>query len=122
MVQELRLQKASKLMIRVDDPDHLLDPRSSLEDQPPELAMEVPSLSGTKQKAILASTDSAGRTYEIAIPFDTALNFSIRGKRVTLEDERGAAIQAAGADIAIQHRTTDRNPQSLRFVVRGRSQ
>ena len=89
----IALDPAHPLQIRVNDPQGLLTAAH------PERHVVVGVFSGAGlfYAAPLKSADAAGRLHQIWIPFDTPLKLSLLGKSVTLSDERGLAVSAAGA-------------------------
>jgi len=119
-LRQALIKQASTLQIRINDPSQFLAPRS-VHEEPPEVTMELLTPSGKKVHPVLSSTDRTGRTYELRVAFDTPLHLSVSGKHVALNDDRGAAVQAAGSLLSFQHTTADPNPKSFTFTVSSRS-
>jgi hypothetical protein len=117
----LVLKRASVLQVRIQDPDQYLSPRSAFVD-PPQLLLGVLTPVGATSPAILSSTDRSGRTYEIAVAFDTPLTVAVSGKHVRITDTQGAAIQNSSASLNFMHTSSAAAIQpSFTFVVAGRT-
>ena len=59
------------------------------------------------------------RSYRLAVPRDTALNFYIASHDLKLGDAIGVALPANVSQQAFQHATGDPNPKSFSFSVLG---
>ncbi|MCC7157784.1 MAG: carboxypeptidase regulatory-like domain-containing protein [Bryobacterales bacterium] len=59
-------------------------------------------------------------SYQLAVPRDTALNFSIASRDLKLGDANGVALSANASRQAFQHATGDANPKSFTFTVLGK--
>jgi hypothetical protein len=66
-----------------------------------------------------ASSSDSELILQTAIPFDTPIKVSINGGPLSLNDERGSAVSAAGASVQVQHATGRANPD-LVFTVTGK--
>jgi len=58
--------------------------------------------------------------YQLAVPCDTALNFSIASRDLKLGDANGVALSANASRQAFQHATGDANPKTFTFTVLGK--
>ena len=115
------LRKASKLLIRIQDPNHHLSPRSSLVD-PPEIVMGVGTPAGTTYPARLASTDRSGRTYQVPVPFDAPLTLTLSAARLRINDERGLALPNGPATLNFQHVSGGFAQKTFLFTIVGRAE
>ena len=67
----------------------------------------------------VAATDAAGRTFDIAIPLNTALRLQISSEHLDLEDDNGAAPGPVPAAIPIQQSSGQGDP-TLTFNIKGK--
>jgi hypothetical protein len=67
----------------------------------------------------LAATDPAGRTFDIAIPFNVALRLQISSEHLDLEDDNGAAPGPVPASIPIQQAPGQADP-TVTFSIKGK--
>jgi hypothetical protein len=115
----LQVKKASKLQIRILDPNQRLSPRST-HSEPPQIAMGVLTPAGITSPPVLVSTDKGGRTYEISVAFDLPLTFTIAGKHLQLADEHGSPVPVNSA-ANFQHVSTAPTQKSFTFFVVNRT-
>jgi carboxypeptidase family protein len=115
----LQVRRASKLQVRIQDPHQHLSPRSG-PTEPPQLAMGVLTPTGITSRPVLVSTDKGGRTYEISVPFDLPLTFTMVPKHLQLADEQGLPVPASSAT-SFQHSSTASAQKSFTFTVLNRT-
>jgi hypothetical protein len=114
----LQVKKASKLQVRIQDPNQHLSPRSSWT-EPPQLVMGVLTPAGITSRPVLISTDKGGRTYEISVAFDLPLTFTIAAKHLQIVDEQGLPVPASSA-ASFQHVSSAPTQKSFTFTVQRR--
>jgi hypothetical protein len=139
----VRLAAASALTIQVADPAKVLDQlttdrrhadlnlgvwgphgvyypahRASVSPTLPAAATADPGTAPSL--ALLSPTPAvATYTYRLAVPFDTALNFSITSHDLKLADAGGVALPANASLQAFRHTTGDAKPKTFAFSVLG---
>ncbi|MGH9718802.1 MAG: carboxypeptidase-like regulatory domain-containing protein [Bryobacteraceae bacterium] len=112
------LKRASKLRIRIQDPERHLAQLSSSDPDAPRILMGVLT-PGAISALVQTSTDQSGRNYEASVPFDTPLTFYVSPKRLDVRDDKGAAIQS-NVRVNFQHNTGAAAQPAHTFVVAGR--
>jgi hypothetical protein len=70
--------------------------------------------------ASVVAQDSAGRTYQITIPFDAKVNLVLASSFFRLTDGMGAALAASGSATIPVAVPSGQTPPTLRLVVSGR--
>ncbi len=87
--------KGAVLTIPVSDPDHVLPAISSKAPAPfePQFQLMVKGADGLYRHAHVASTTSAGRNYQIAIPLNAAIALRVSSTVANIVDQAGNAVQ-----------------------------
>lgn len=114
----LVLKRAAAVSIRVDDPSRLL---AQNEGRTPgaHLLFGVRSDALIFHPASIVAQDSAGRTYEVAIPFDARVNLVVASSFFRLTDATGAAFAASGSATVPVAVPSGQAPPTLRLAVSG---
>jgi hypothetical protein len=115
-----KLKPASILKIRLNDASGLLT-QYTKDGHDPDLLIGVFG-SGPQRTffpAHLAGQDKAGTNYQVAVPLDMPLTFSIASNSLKLADTTGAALPNNTSQQGFQHATGDSNPPSFAFTVTG---
>ncbi len=125
----LHLVPSSTLSVTLADSQGLLT-QATVDGRAPELKVGVWGQHGVYYPAHLAGGQpvaprlAAGavpsRTYVLAVPFDTALQFYIASRDLKIGDATGAALPANAALQAFQHVTGASNPTSFAFSILGK--
>jgi len=112
------MKKGVALPIRVDDPSQLL---SNHEGKTPgaHLLIGVASDAQVFHHATLVSTDSAGRNYEIVIPFGAPLKLVVNGGFFLLGDTLGQALTRTSSTLISVNVPAGQQPSAIRLAVTG---
>ena len=88
--------KGALLNVLVTDPDHVLPQPPAKGPAPlePELQLILKGPDGLYRHARYVSSDSGGRTYQIAIPVKTAISVQVSSTLANVFDQTGAPVQA----------------------------
>ncbi len=115
----LILKRGAAVSVRVDDPGGLL---AQNEGKTPgaHLLLGVRSDALIFHPASVVAQDSAGRTYQITIPFDAKVNLVLASSFFRLTDGMGAALAASGSATIPVAVPSGQTPPTLRLVVSGR--
>jgi len=113
----LTLEKGVFLNVRVNDPQRLLPQTLDGPLTPRKLIVGVWYANGAYQGARNTAIDSAGRSYELAIPTATPLKLWLFSRDVVLTDANGASVTASGAQTTFQ--AAAGQDQSFTFTVAG---
>lgn len=110
--------KGVALPIRVDDPSQLL---SNNEGKTPgaHLLIGVASDALVFHHATLVSTDSAGRNYEIVIPFGVPVKLVVNGGFFLLGDTLGQALSRTSSTLIPVTVPAGQQPSTIRLAVTG---
>ena len=123
----VHVSPASLLVVHVQDAAGLLTQLTSA-GRHPDLALGVRGPNGMfypahPQGGKLVAASVAGQTksytYQVAVPFDTAMSVSIASRDLTLGDANGMPLAAAASAQAFQHVTGAASFQSFTFSVVG---
>jgi hypothetical protein len=95
----ISLAKGRQYQIRVNDPLQNFSQESK--SQGAYLTLAIRSFSGAVHTAVVASSDSSGRSYTVTIPPDTPVNLSILPGTFQLSDSTGLAVASAGGQYQI---------------------
>lgn len=120
----IALAPASLLSVQVKDAQRALS-AATRDCRRPELRIGVWGPRGLyyPARAVGAADVRAGVTtysYQLAVPRDVALNFSIASRDVRLGDATGVALPANASQQAFRHASGDANPKSFSFTVLGK--
>ncbi len=124
----LHLTPASTLSVALSDSQGLLA-QATADGRSPELKVGVwgqhgvyypVHLAGGQPAAHLIAGAVSSRTYVLAVPFDTALQFYIASRDLKIGNAAGAALPANAALQAFQHVTGVSNPTSFAFSILGK--
>jgi Carboxypeptidase regulatory-like domain len=115
----LQVKTASKLQIRIQDPDQHLSPRSATT-EPPQIVMGVLTPAGITAAPVLVATDKGGRLYEISVALDLPLMLTVTPKHLQIADEQGLPVAASSA-MNFQHVSTATTQKSFTFTVVNRT-
>jgi hypothetical protein len=96
---DIKLERGVFLDVRVNDPQKLLPTSSNTLFDSPRLVVGVVFGNGAFLSVPLKSTDSAGRTYELAVPSGIPLRLWLFSQHVTLSDSRGKTLTSPSAAI-----------------------
>ncbi len=115
----LVLKRGAAVSIRVDDPSGLL---AQNEGKTPgaHLLLGVRSDALIFHPASVVAQDSAGRTYQVTIPFDAKINLVVASSFFRLTDGTGAPLAATGAGAIPVAVPSGQAPPRLHLVVSGR--
>jgi len=115
----LVLKRGAAVSIRVDDPNGLL---AQSEGKTPgaHLLLGVRSDALIFHPASIFAQDSAGRTYQVTIPFDANVNLAVASSFFRLTDATGAPFAATGAAAVPIAVPSGQAPPTLRLAVSGR--
>ena len=113
------MRKGVAVPIRVEDAGQLL---SRHEGKTPgaRLLVGIGSAGFVFRLVPVVSQDSAGRTYEVTIPFDAKVNVVVASSFFRLTDGTGAAFAASGAATVPVAVPSGQAPPTLRLAVSGR--
>jgi hypothetical protein len=115
---KINLQQGSILNIRVDDPQHYLNAKSSVPGIP-HVLLGIYTSTGQFYPAYTTGKDSTGSNYSLTIPLNTAIRFTIASKHVKLADSKGNAVPPNGLTYAIRHDISVSNSAPLEFLITG---
>jgi hypothetical protein len=109
--------KGTWLKLHVADPDHVLPATAAKAPAPlePELQVILKGLDGRYRHARFASTDNAGRHYQIAVPLKTAASVKVTSTIANVFDQTGNQKKDTD-DIGLQPATAP-GPNDLQFTV-----
>lgn len=107
------LEPGSILKVRVNDPLKLIGTGQTLD-----ILMGAYAAHGLFESVLLRGTDSGGRDLDVTIPFDMAVNFSIRGNSLRLSLD-GITDLDEGVALSILHKTGQDTPPPLVLKVTG---
>jgi hypothetical protein len=114
----VKLKAGSILKVRIQDPGNLKD-RKTADGREPDLSMGVFGPRGIFYPVHITGKDNAGADYQLTVPRDTPVKFSILSKNLKLADANGAALPGNASQQAFQHATGDANPRSFRYTIIG---
>jgi Carboxypeptidase regulatory-like domain len=114
----LRIQPGSILKIHLDDPSQLLTQKTKT-GYLPHLAMGVRTPQATSYPAHVAATSAAGADYQVTVPRDTNLVFSIQSFSLKLADANAVPLANNTARQTFQHASGDANPPGFNYKVTG---
>jgi len=114
----LKMQPGSILRIHIDDAGGLLNQKTSA-GYAPHLVMGVRTPQATLHPAHLAAKTATGADYQVTVPRDKALVFSIQSFSLQLADANEAPLANSTAQQGFQHATGDANPPGFTYKVTG---
>jgi len=115
---DIVVKTGSILHVRINDPQRLLDnPAGQI--PPPHLMVGIVTPQRFFQYAAPVSKDDKGRNYEITVPFDTPLDFTISSFGLSLAGENGARLDPKGYNESFTHARGNDNSRPLIFTVVG---
>lgn len=97
----LRLKSGSVLKIHVDDPGQLMNQKTK-DGYYPDLVMGVWS-SGIFYPARVANKANTTAEYQVTVPFDTGLKFSIQSRKLAIGDANKKPLPSNADQQAFQH-------------------
>jgi hypothetical protein len=109
----VQMTKGSLLHVRVNDPDQHVSKGDG------DVLLGIGGPSFPFHPLGLAATDPAGRTFDMAIPFNLALRLQISSEHLDLADEQGAALGSTPAAVLIQQSPGQGDP-TLTFNIKGK--
>jgi hypothetical protein len=113
----IHAQKSYQLPIRLNDPSNQLQFEGKQAGAV--VSLGAWAASGAFLPAKLASSDAAGRTYTVAIPYDTPVQFFAGGTAFQLQNAVGlAALAPQGSTLQVTA-STNGAPPSLSFTITG---
>ncbi len=112
----LRVRKGSVLKVRVNDPGGLLQ-TTGRTGVPRQVVMGVWSPTTPFFPARPVGGDAMGMNYEVTIPFDLPVRFSMTSAHVRFADATAIPVGASGFSEVVQHRTGEVAPKSYTFTV-----
>ncbi len=98
--QEIKVQRGSDLLIRVNDPDGLL-PDTDRRSAAPNLIIGIQTPSGAFNAAREVFVERTGRELALTVPFDTPLYLWVFTRHYRIHDESGKEIDMNGAMIPL---------------------
>ena len=114
----LKMQPGSILKIHIDDAGGLLNQKTSA-GYAPHLAMGVRTPQATLHPAHLAGKTATGADYQVTVPRDRALVFSIQSFSLQLADANAVPLPNSTAQQGFQHATGVANPPGFTYKVTG---
>ena len=116
----LQLRRGSRLWVRLNDPNRTLQTPNT-RGVPPRVVMGVWSPASPFYPLRRVQTDSLGEDYEVTIPFDSPVRFSIVKSEVRMTDEAGNVVSLSGFAEVVRHTTGEVAPRIFSFTVTGRA-
>lgn len=113
-VNHLRMAKGSLFHVRVNVPSGQLAAVDGAN-----ILLGILSSTSLFYPMNVSGSDAAGRTYDMAIPFDTPLRVAISSERLQRVDAHGNALPISRAIFQIQQLATGNN-QDLTFTITGK--
>ncbi len=122
----VRLTAASILNVQVQDPQRSLSQKTK-DGRQPELRLGVWGPRGVYYPlhpvggtlAVAAAPGTAGVSYRLAVPLDTALSFYAASRDLKLGDGNGSPLAGNLSQQGFQHATGDPNPKGFALTVLG---
>ena len=111
------MENGAFLNVRVNDPQHLLAQSLDGPLTGRKLIVGVLYANGAYQGALNTAVDSAGRSYQLAIPTSMPVRLWLFSRDVTLTDVNGASVAADGPQNSFQ--ATAGQDQLFTFTVAG---
>src|SRR5207248_2047136 len=87
----LKIKTGSVLKVRIEDAGKLVDKKTNAGTLP-HLSMGIFIPGKTFHPVHLKASDGSGSDYQVTIPWDTPVRFSIQSKDLKLSDNAGAAL------------------------------
>jgi hypothetical protein len=112
---EIAMKVGSVLKIHVDDPKQLLNQKTK-DGYAPHLVMGVWS-GGQFYAARTAAKATTSADYQVTIPFDTNLNFTIQSRNLNIGDAKGNALPSNGDQQSFQHASTESSHVSFGYTI-----
>lgn len=109
----VRLATGAVVHVRVNDPGQHVSKGDG------EVLLGIGSPSSLFHPLGLAASDASGKTFDIAIPLNTALRLEISSDLLQLADDKGMALSAAPTGIPIQVSPGQSDP-TLTFNITGK--
>ena len=114
----LKIKAGSLLKIRIDDPSKLATQKTP-SGANPYILMGVSVPGKAFHPVHLKGSDASGSDYQVTIPRDTPLVFSIQSPNLRLSDSKGAALPNNTTKETVNHDSADPNPKSLSYKISG---
>jgi len=115
---QLTMKTGSILKVRVQDPTQSLS-QKTLSGLGPDLVMGVFGPQSLFYPAHQAGKDAGGANYQLTIPLDTRVTFSIASQSLKLADSNGVELPNSSSQQAVQQSTGNSNPPNLVYTIIG---
>jgi hypothetical protein len=112
----VRLMSGSVLKVHLDDPGQFMTQKTTA-GFAPLLSLGVYDTRTTLQPMHLSARTVTSADYQVTIPLDTRLTFSIYSHDLALTDAASAPLASGAASTVFQHTTGDPNPPGFSFHV-----
>jgi len=114
----LKVQPGSLVQVRLQDTGQLLS-QATKAGYNPDLALGVFGPRGLFYPAHATGKDSSGTTFQLTIPFNTAVTFHISSNALKLGTASATALPGNASEQVFQHNTGDATATSFVFSVLG---
>ena len=125
VTRQIQVATGSMVHVRVNDPNKRLGAalsqgpgQASGQGSGAPVQLSVQALRGIVCPLVMNARDGAGRNYQLAVPLNVALQLSVAGNGVQLEDEQRTAIPAQGAVKDFLQSAADPHHKTHVFTVR----